>query len=113
MTKIFARAAGWLALILGILGFFVDDLLGLIQFDTIQNVVHLVIGVIGIAAAQNNNWAKLYAQLLGTIYLLLGIIGFFLPDLIGLHLEATENLLHILLGIWGLWAAFGEKEPAA
>ena len=113
MTKVFARTAGWLALLLGVLGFFVTDLLGLIHFDTTHNVVHLVIGILGIAAARNANWAKLYAQILGAIYLLLGILGFFLPELVGIHLEVVENLVHILLGAWGLYAAFGEKEKAA
>jgi hypothetical protein len=112
MTKVFARVAGWLALLLGVLGFFVSDLLGLIHFDTPHNVVHLVIGILGIAAAQNVNWATLYAKLLGALYLLLGILGFFLPEVLGIHLEAVENLLHLLLGAWGLYAAFGQKKSA-
>ena len=113
MAKVFARTAGWLALLLGVLGFFVTDLLGLIHFDTPHNVVHLVLGILGIAAAQNVNWAKMYAQILGAVYFLLGLLGFFVPELLGIHLEVLENLLHILLGAWGLYAAFGEKEKTA
>lgn len=114
MAKTFARVAGWLALLLGILGFFVSDLLGLIQFDTTHNVVHLVIGVLGIAAARQDNWAKLFGQVFGTVYLILGVVGFFLPELLGLHLEVAENLLHIILGAWGLYAVLGgEKEQTA
>jgi Domain of unknown function (DUF4383) len=109
MTKTFARVAGWLALLLGILGFFVTDLLGLIQFDLTTNIVNLVLGVIGIAAAQNANGAKAYALWLGAIYLIFGIIGFFFVELAGMHLEVTENLLHIVLGAWGLYAAFSGK----
>lgn len=109
MTNTFARVAGWLALLLGILGFFVTDLLGLIQFDLTHNIVNLALGLLGIAAAQNAKGAKAYAQWLGAIYLLFGIIGFFFAELAGMHLEVTENLLHILLGAWGLYAAFGGK----
>jgi len=109
MAIVFARVAGWLALLLGILGFFVSDLLDLIQFDTTHNIVHLVIGVLGIAAGQSGKWSKLYAQVLGVVYLLLGIAGFFVHELVGLHLEVTENLLHVVLGAWGLYASLCEK----
>lgn len=112
MAKVYARAAGWIFLLIGILGFFITDLLGLIQFDTTHNIVHLVLGVLGIAAGQNANWSRLYAQVFGVIYLLLGVVGFFLADFLGLHLEVTENLVHIILGAWGLYAVLGEKETA-
>jgi hypothetical protein len=113
MTRVFARTAGWIMLLLGIIGFFVTDLFGLIQFDTTHNIFHLVLGILGIAAGQNVNWSKLFAQVFGAVYLLLGVIGFFLPEFLGLHLEATENLLHIILGAWGLYAILGEKDTAS
>ncbi|HEU4962288.1 MAG TPA: DUF4383 domain-containing protein [Bacilli bacterium] len=111
MAKIFARVAGWLALLLGILGFFVTDLLGIIQFDTTQNIVYLVLGILGIAASRTDNWARLFGQVFGTVYLIVGVIGFFLPELLGLHLEVAENLLHIILGAWGLYAVLGAAKP--
>jgi hypothetical protein len=109
MTNTFARIVGWLALLLGILGFFVTDLLGLIQFDLTTNIVNLVLGVLGIAAAQSATGAKMYAQWLGAIYLLFGVISFFFTEIGGMHMEVTENLLHIILGGWGLYAVFGVK----
>lgn len=112
MANTFARVAGWLALLLGILGFFVSDLFGLIQFDLTHNIVHLVLGLLGIAAAQKASGAKAYAQWFGGIYLILGIVGFFFAEWAGLHLEVTENLLHIVLGAWGLYAGFGGKSSA-
>lgn len=111
MSKVYARAAGWVALLLGIIGLFVHDLLGLIQFDAMHTIIHLVLGILGIAAARHVKWANYYAYVLGTCYLIVGIVGFFFPVLAGLHLEVTENLLHILLGAWGLYAALGEKSP--
>ncbi|MFD2169445.1 DUF4383 domain-containing protein [Tumebacillus lipolyticus] len=112
MAKVFARVAGWVMLLLGIIGFFMSDLFELIEFDTPHNIVHLVLGVLGIAAGQSVKWARLFAQVFGTIYLLVGIIGFFVPDFLGLHLELTENLIHVILGAWGLYAALGEKDRA-
>ncbi|ASS74541.1 hypothetical protein CIG75_05700 [Tumebacillus algifaecis] len=114
MTKVYARVAGWIFLLIGLLGFFMNDLFGLIQFDTTHNIVHLVLGVLGIAAGQSVTWSRLYAQVFGTIYVLLGILGFFLPDLLGYHhLEVTENLVHVILGAWGLYAVLGATEKAS
>lgn len=110
MAKAYARGAGWIALLLGIIGFFVTDLLGLIQFDKMHSIIHLVLGVLGIAAARSEKWAKHYAQILGSLYLVLGVLGFFLPSFLGMHLEVAENLLHILLGTWGLYTVLGVKE---
>ncbi|MBL0386287.1 DUF4383 domain-containing protein [Tumebacillus sp. ITR2] len=112
MAKTFARIAGWLALLLGIIGFFVTDLLGLIQFDTVQNIIYLVLGVVGIAAGQSEKAAMLFAKIIGPVYLIVGIIGFFFPDLNFIHLEVTENLIHILLGAWGAYVAYGKSSSA-
>lgn len=113
MARTFARVAGWLFLLLGILGFFVTDLLGLIQFDSTHNIVHLVLGLVGIAAGQSDNAAKWFAKIVGPIYLALGIVGFFFPMWAGLHLEATENLVHLLIGAWGIYVGFGKSTSEA
>lgn len=113
MAKTFARVAGWLALLLGIIGFFVTDLFGLIQFDTTQNIIYLVLGLLGIAAGQSKKAAKLFAQVFGPVYLIIGIVGFFVPTMGSISLDVTENLLHLLLGIWGLIAAFGKSASEA
>ncbi|PWK13901.1 DUF4383 domain-containing protein [Tumebacillus permanentifrigoris] len=113
MVRTFARVAGWLFLLLGILGFFVTDLLGLIQFDSTHNIIHLVLGLVGIAAGQSDNAAKWFAKVFGVIYLLLGIVGFFFPMLAGLHLEVTENLVHLVVGAWGVYVGFGKTSTEA
>lgn len=110
MLKTYARATGWISLLLGLIGFFVKDLFGLFQFDTMHNVIHLVIGILGIAAAQYVNWAKPFAQIIGAFYLLVGIAGFFFPAILGMHLEVSENLLHIILGTWGWYVVLGLKD---
>ncbi|WP_018131220.1 DUF4383 domain-containing protein [Effusibacillus pohliae] len=103
MATTFARTAGWIFLILGILGFFVSHLAGLIQFDAVHNLLHLMLGVLALAAAANQK-ARLYAVVAGPLLLLLGIVGFFVSPLGGIHLEPLENMLHFALGGWGMWA---------
>lgn len=108
MAKTFARAAGWIFIVLGILGFFVNSLFGLIQFDAVHNCVHLLLGILGLAAASNNK-AYLYAIVVGAVLLALGILGIFVPHLLHMHFEAVENLLYLILGGWGVYARVYHK----
>jgi Domain of unknown function (DUF4383) len=50
--------------------------------------------------------AKTICKLLGVVFLLVGIIGFVKPDLMGTHLSMAHNLVHILSGIIALYFGF-------
>jgi hypothetical protein len=50
--------------------------------------------------------AKTICKLLGVIFLLVGVIGFAKPDLLGTHLSMAHNLVHILSGIVALYFGF-------
>lgn len=47
--------------------------------------------------------AKTICTLLGVVFLLVGIIGFFSPNLMGTHLTTTHNLVHIISGLISLY----------
>ncbi len=115
LAKVFARVAGWVGLLLAAIGFTTHDLFGMIQFDTTHNFIHLALGFLGIAAASKALWTKYYAYLFGAFYVLFGVVGFFMPQLhhVGVELEVTENLIHLALGTFGVYAALGlrEKQP--
>lgn len=115
LAKVFARVAGWIGLLLAVIGFTTNDLFGMIQFDMTHNIIHLMFGFFGIAAASKELWTKYYAYIVGAFYVLFGVLGFFMPQLhhVGVELEVTENLLHLALGTLGVYAALGlrEKQP--
>ena len=50
--------------------------------------------------------AKTICKLLGVVFILVGIIGFVKPDLMGTHLSMAHNLVHILSGILALYFGF-------
>jgi uncharacterized protein DUF4383/short repeat uncharacterized protein DUF308 len=50
--------------------------------------------------------AKTICKLLGVVFLLVGIIGFVKPDLMGTHLSMAHNLVHIISGIIALYFGF-------
>lgn len=109
MATIFSRTAGWIFLILSVSGIFTDQLLGLIRFDPILSFIHLILGILGMAAAANRK-AMVYALWSGFLLIPFAIAGFLSPVLFGLHLEAPENLLHLILGGWGLYAGVYKKK---
>ena len=47
--------------------------------------------------------AKTVAKLLGVVFILVGIIGFFKGDLLGAHLSTSHNLVHIISGAVALY----------
>lgn len=91
---------------------------GFLAFDWTHNVVHVLLAVVAlgigfssIEAAVSKNLAKL----VGGVYLLLGVVGFIGPvvdaldTLLALHLEFGENLVHVALGAWGLYAGYASE----
>jgi uncharacterized membrane protein YuzA (DUF378 family) len=64
---------------------------------------------------QNTTWTtnRIVALVIGVLFLLLGIIGFFASssmtpaNVLGLDVDLMHNIVHVLTGILGIWAAFG------
>lgn len=50
--------------------------------------------------------AKTVCKLLGVVFLLVGICGFFAPTLLGAHLTPPHNLVHIVSGVIALYFGF-------
>jgi hypothetical protein len=106
-------AFGVVYILVGLLGFllaggagFVGEegelLLGIFEVNGLHNIVHLLIGVAlagaamsGAAASRSTNMA------IGVVYLLLGILGWFINDtaLDIVALNAADHVLHLLSGI--------------
>ncbi len=112
-NRIVAMAIGVVFLIIGILGLLFDTTSGsLLGFDVdlVHNFVHVLTGIAGIAAAMTG-WSRRFNQIFGVIYLLVGLAGlvpafYFGQLLLGLmHVNAADNVLHLVVGL--LAAAVG------
>ena len=92
-----------------------DALIGIFDVNGWHNVVHIVTGAIGLAAARSWTRARPYAFAFGAIYLVLAAIGFFLGDghaIFGLIVVNTaDNILHLAIALLGLLA--GLLSPSA
>ncbi len=115
MAKKLAGLFGVVFVLVGILGFFGNPIVGMMGFfetDALHNVVHLLIGVILLLVVVNKPSASsLWLKIVGAVYLLLAILGFLTISgggmLLGLvTMNGADHYLHLVLGIVILLAGF-------
>jgi len=120
------KVFGWIFLVLGILGFFSNPIIGSstsawFHADLNHNLVHLITGLIMLWVAYKAS-AKVGVTLktFGWIYLVVAILGFLLVSgtgtLLGLvEVDGAGNWLHLIFGVILLWVAMkrGKKVEAS
>ena len=57
--------------------------------------------------------AKTVCKILGVVFLLVGVIGFAAPNLLGAHLTPIHNVVHIVSGAIALYLGFAGTLSAA
>jgi hypothetical protein len=114
LSRIYAIAFGVVYTLVGILGLFVAptlDVHNLIIFpvNVLHNVVHLLVGILGIAAFMTNRTVE-YARGVGIVFVVLTIAGFLPQPLLGLvPLGGADIALHALTALLGLVAGFAYR----
>jgi hypothetical protein len=88
--------------------------LGLFPVNLLHNIVHLVFGIWGLAAARSWSGAKQFCQIAGVIYAVLIVVGFLAPDGFGLvPLGGNDIWLHAVLALPLLYFGFMDKTTNA
>jgi len=126
MVKRLTMLFGAVFIVVGVLGFTVaggmqmgdpasaPKLLGLFPVNLLHNVVHIAIGVWGLAAGRAYSTAVAYCKLVGFVYLALAALGFVIPDAFGLiPIGGNDIWLHCLLGVVLVAVGFMAKEDSA
>lgn len=113
---------GSILALVGILGFIPalvtnDTLLGVLMISPMNNAVHLFAGAVLLAGAaiERGRNARLTNMVLGTVFLIVTVIGFAAPsatETIGVTVEVADNAFHLFLGVVLLGVAFGVRDPA-
>jgi hypothetical protein len=114
MAKTIMYIAGAVFIVLGLLGFVNDPILGIFDVDTMHNIVHLASGILAlIFASQGESQARMFALVLGIVYALVTVLGFMTGEgkILGLvSVNGADNYLHLLLTVVFLFV--GLKKPA-
>ena len=120
MAKTVCKILGVVFVIVGIAGFISHDLLGA-HLNLAHNVVHIVSGALALyfGFAGSAGAARGFCLLFGLVYLLLGVVGWFMgtgPEHMFnvstlLMLGKMDHIIHILLGVIFLaGGALGKSE---
>jgi Domain of unknown function (DUF4383) len=126
-AMLYAGVVGAVLVFAGIIGFFYnaeftsdesvrDAVFGLFDVNGWHNVVHILTGVLGLLAYGAGVYAaRSYALALGVVYLVVAAWGFIVGDgdsiLSIIPVNTEDNILHLVLGVGGVWAAYAT--PAA
>jgi hypothetical protein len=87
-------------------------LLGIFQINLVHNLVHIVIGIAGLAAVTSLPNSRRFCQVVGVILLLLGVLGVFVANPLGLlDIGGLDIWLHLVTG--AILAYFGFAAPVS
>ncbi len=115
-ARLYAKVVGVVVLLVGVLGLILGDpedgFLGILTIDIVEDIIHLGTGglLTYVGFAGTNALVKSVVTLLGVVYLIVGVVGFFLPELLGLipnEYSIYDNILHLTLGALALFAVSG------
>lgn len=114
MTRLLAILFGIAFIFIGISGFFhvfmTNGLVfGFLEMGTMLSIVYVLSGVLAIMAATSFHYARLYFQIVGIIYALMAILGFWRHNLFIAHVNFSDNLMHAVIGIIALIIGFKRK----
>ena len=119
-VRTYAQILGVVLLLLGVVGLLLGEraLLGLVNIDIVEDIVHLLTG--GVLAyvgfgQRDEGIARSAVGALGAVYLLVGVLGFIIPMLFGLlphGYSVVDNLIHLALGVLSLAVAFALRGSA-
>lgn len=114
MTKNLLYVLGAVFVVLGILGFFNNPVLGLFEVNAAHNLVHLVSGILAfVFASKGESEARTFSLILGVVYLLITVLGFIQGsgNLLGVvTINTAGNFLHLVLAV--VFLGIGLTKPA-
>jgi len=118
MVKTVLYVLGIVLVLVGLLGFVNDPVLGIFEVDALQNSIHLITGIaLVVAASLGGGVGSLVVKILAVIYALMAVLGLVLPGdtLLGLmEINFAGNIFHLVLAALFIWLGFfGSKEKSA
>lgn len=117
--KMLIQVVGAVFILIGLLGFLNDPILGLLEVDPVHNIIHLVSGAVAFYLARTEDGAITYGKVFAVVYGLVTVLGFLMVGadgrLLGLmDINMADNVLHLVLTALFAYVGFvPAKKPAA
>ena len=113
-ARLYAKVAGVTIVLIGIGGVLLgaQSLFGVLNIDIAEDAIHLITGGLMAAVGFRGSDSAVRSVVggLGVVYLLVGVLGFVVPDLFGLlpheYKTVLDNLIHLSLGVLGISVGF-------
>jgi hypothetical protein len=109
-ARIAAIVVGVVLILAGLLGFFNNPVLGIFATNAANNIIHIVAGVVLLAGAFSTFGAGMALKIIGVIYAIIAILGFFMVSnemLLGfIAVNTAGQWLHVVLAVVMLLAGF-------
>jgi hypothetical protein len=115
LARTVAAVFGAVYLLVGIVGFILESpLLGLFEINALHNVVHVLLGAILLYGSMSSAAAVQTTRGVGALLVVLGLLGFVIPDGFGLvPLGGNDIWLHLATGAILLATGFLATEGSA
>jgi uncharacterized protein DUF4383 len=116
-AQTFALLFGAVYVVVGILGFLMDPILGIFDVNLLHNIAHLLVGGLFLIGSRTPSGAKQISLIIGVVYGLLAILGFvnvIVVDLLDANL--ADDFLHLATAVVALYFGTqggGAAAPAA
>ena len=113
-ARTYARVVGVTVVLIGVVGLVLGEksLWGVLNIDIAEDAIHLLSGGLMAAVGFRGSDSAVRSVVggLGVVYLLVGVLGFFVPELFGLlpheYETVLDNLIHLALGVLGILVGF-------
>lgn len=113
-AQTFALVFGAVYVLVGILGFLMDPILGIFEVNVLHNIAHLAVGGLFLMGSRTHAMAKQVSLIIGVVYGLLAILGFagiLVEDL--LDANTADDFLHLATAALALYfGTAGGRETA-
>ena len=103
-AQMFALVFGAIYVLVGLLGFVNDPILGIFDVNLLHNIIHLAVGGLFLYGGTNAAATKQVNLIIGVVYLLVGVLGLVnvvVPDLIVAN--NADDFLHLATGALALY----------
>jgi len=115
LARLYATVTGATIVLIGVGGLLLGNrsLLGVLNIDRAEDVIHLTSGAILLAAgllARDERVVRMVVGVVGAAYLAVGLLAFVAPRVYGLiphgYTTVLDNLIHLTLGLIGIAIGF-------